>query len=202
MTALTALWLLLHDLDEEVSRDLAEMLWLQGELHPVYAERVMTITSFTLGDYLRAEHAGVTVFTLKSLPEAPAVAERLAGWLRGVPVADLRGIGRIYVIERTQDQYWGQYLRILANIVLIWRGKGWFQRLLAESTLYHEFGHHQDPNLDAPEPEREAFADRYAFQRFSAAHPRLMHPAVRDATGPLFFGGRWRTIAAGEAEPP
>ena len=58
----------------------------------------------------------MSVFTLRSLPKAPEVAELVATWLRGVPVEQLCGIDRLYVIERTQDRYWGEYLGVLANI--------------------------------------------------------------------------------------
>lgn len=157
----------------------------------------MTITSFTLSDYLRTNFSGITVLTLKRLPKAPRVAGRVVAWLRGVPGKHLRGIDRLYVIEKTQARYWGEYLRVLANIVLVWRGRGWLSRLGAEFTLYHEIGHHVDPDPDAPTPECEAFADQFASERFAEAHPRLTRPALWWLTGTLLFGSRWQRLVGG-----
>lgn len=193
MAVLTALWLLLHDLDEQASRTLLEELIRAGELHPIYKQRLMTITSFTMRDYLRARCNGVDVLTLNSLPGAPVAAAKVLTWLCGVPPEDLEGIERLYVIDRTQDRYWGEYFRVLANVVVVWRGSRWLRRLRTEFTVYHEIGHHLDPNLDGPKTEAEAFADRYAWDRFAMAHRMLTNRTLRKPTTLLLMGSRWRS---------
>jgi hypothetical protein len=194
MAAFTALWLLLHDLDENTSRSLAESLSRRKVLHRVFAQKLKGITSFALSDYLQAEWSKMTVFTQRTLPNATGVVEEVLGWLRGLAPGQLRGLDRLYVVERSQRRIWGEYLRVLANIVLVWRGNSRWSRLLAELTLYHEIGHHLDPDLDAPKPEREAFADRFAFGRFAEAHPMLGHRVSRRFTGPLLLGSRWKSV--------
>lgn len=192
MAVVTALALLLHDIDEAASRTLLTELLARSTVHGAYAQRFRSVLRFTVKDYVQFALGPITVFTHASLSSAQHPTTDVVSWLRPLPPADLAGITRIYVIPKQQDRYWGTYVRVLANIVLVWRGNGWVQRLRAHATLLHEVGHHVTWSSALLPQEAEVAADRYAIAQLMRQRPALRLPLVRSLAVPLLLAGRRR----------
>ena len=191
LAALTALMLVAHDADEAAARDLALELAGREALHPVFRQRLASISRFTLDDYYDLEICGLRVLIARCLGNPHRTSRYLLHWLSGLPRGDLAGISRIYVIERTTESYWGEYLRILSKIVLVWRGgreQSIRARWATEFTLYHEVGHHVDGAASHSKTEGERNADSYALRRFSLAHPILGSGALAMIALTLILG--------------
>jgi hypothetical protein len=168
--------LLLHDLDESASRELAREI-INKKCHPVVAARLESITAFTLKNFEQRTVASLPAYVSKNIRHLDSTWRNLQVWLDYVPAQDLVRINRLYIIEREpQDEFWGLYLRFISTITLVWRSHFEWNRLAVlrtEFTLYHEIGHHVDPRDEAPKDSREAFADDYAGRLFRQAHPVL-----------------------------
>ncbi len=200
LRALTALMLVAHDADEVASRELAQELASRDEVHPVFRQRLASISRFTLDDYHDREICGLyhdreicglRVLIEKCLGDFERTSAYLLDWLSGLPPVDLAGISRIYIIERATESYWGEYLRILSKIALVWRGgseQSIRDRLATEFTLYHEVGHHVDRSASHSREECERAADSYALRQFSLAHPILGSGALSMIALTLILG--------------
>ncbi len=191
MRALTALMLVAHDADEVAARELALELAGRETIHAVFRQRLASISRFTLDDFHDLEICGLRVLIAKVLGDPDRTSTSLFEWLSGLPHGDLAGISRIYIIERTTESYWGEYLRILSKIALVWRSgrdqtiRG---RLATEFTLYHEVGHHVDRSASHSRAECERNADSYALRQFSLAHPILGSGALAMIALTLILG--------------
>jgi len=102
MEILTTLMCLIHDLDEEQSRETAAALIHTG-CHRVYKARLETILRFTSTDYLTYAVDGIEVRESKSLKPAEVRSVLLKRWLGTVSRADLSGIRQIYVLPNHKD---------------------------------------------------------------------------------------------------
>jgi len=187
----TALALLLHDIDETASRKFFYHVLQANHVHALYAERISTVLQFTLDDYDVSMTDGTRVFTHKSLGGVEKIAERVGSWLRALPKDHSTGIERIYVVPRLQDEYWGSYLRVLSNVVVVWRGQGPINHLRTEYTFLHEIGHHIDQGQDHLNIEAEDSADAYAHMQVVSQHPFFARPIAGVVLGRIIFGPRW-----------
>ncbi len=167
---------LIHDIDESASVELAKAI-LQRGCHPVYEAKLRSILSFTLSEFEATPWGSLTIYVARGLPGRETVTEYLGSWLAQIPVEDLKGIRRIYVVERDRlPKLWGYYLNVVSVICLIWKDSYEWNRftvMQAEITLYHEVGHHVDRRRSDEKESREAFADTYAERLFRKVHPRL-----------------------------
>jgi hypothetical protein len=176
---LTWLLALLHDIDEEESRGIANDLLNRAVCHPVYSARIRSITRFTVDNFDEYQSGGVPVFQAKSLVPATKIKNLISSWLLEIPSSDRKGIVRLYVVPKEDQHFAGSYFRVLSKIVLVWqphslpRRPWWFAALTNEITLYHEFGHHlqRDRNLKVADAEKGA--REYALDIASKAHPTL-----------------------------
>ena len=194
--SLTALMLVAQDVDEEAARALAHEIMASRNCHAVFVQRLKSILGIRLADYVPFESHGIRLLIGKELNEPSHAAALLKRWLGTVPKANLESISRIYVLESQERTYWGEYLRILSKIALVWRGwnsSGSWDRLCTELTLYHEIGHHVHRLERHDREESEALADAYARERFASAHPVL----GRGLTG-IFLS----TLALGPVREP
>jgi hypothetical protein len=176
LAAFTALMLAAHDADELGARELASEISRERVLPTLYRQRLASIGRFSRHDYEELRLCGLALFVSRDLRDATGPSGVLKKWLSGVPAGDLVGIARLYVTPRTQDRYWGEYLRVLSQIVLVWRSDNDSSaraRLATEFTLYHEIGHHMHRAEDLTKGEAEDRADAYALARLRAAHPIL-----------------------------
>lgn len=167
--------LVAHDISEEATAELTGEIAEKKRPHPMLLQRLRSIRRFTLDDYHELDVRGVRVLVAKSL-EAERPPPLLNRWLSVVPGDDLAGISRLYVVERTQDRYWGQYLQILSVVTLVWRrgaSRRLGPRLATEFTLYHELGHHMHRNETLTTTASEQRADAYALDRLAVAHRAL-----------------------------
>ena len=174
--ALTALMLAAQDVDESGARQISAELSAGQTCHPVFLARLASINSLAAEDFEPFETGGLRLFVAKGLESAEKVATSVEGWLSHVPSCDLDSISRIYIVEQAERSYWGQYLRVLSKITLVWQG--WNsptlrQRLGTEVILYHEIGHHVHRHRRGSSEEHEDMADQYALERFGSAHPFL-----------------------------
>ncbi len=191
LAALTALMLVAHDADETAARELALELAGSETIHPVFRQRLASISRFTLDDYYDREICGLRVLIARCLGDPDRTSAYLLDWLSVLPHGDLAGISRIYIVERTTESYWGEYLRTLSKIALVWRGgndQSIRGRLATEFTLYHEVGHHVDRSASHSRAERERNADSYALRQFSLAHPILGSGALAMIALTLILG--------------
>src|SRR5262249_41631260 len=118
---LTALMLLLHDIDEAASRDLIGEILGKG-CHPAVAARLRSIQTFTLENFETQVYGALIVYVAKTLSRREAVWPHLKTWLDHVPAEDLAGIPRLYVIEDDRELgFWGKYLKVLSVVSLVWR---------------------------------------------------------------------------------
>jgi len=176
LAVLTALMLVAHDVDERAAARLSEELTEKKRLHPVFLQRLASINRFTLDDYHDLTICGLRVLLAKSLDAEEKPLPHLRRWLAQVPGQDLSEISRLYVTELTQELYWGEYLRILSTVSLVWRSgasRHLLPRLATQLTLYHEIGHHTHRRERLETADAESRADAYALERFAAAHPVL-----------------------------
>lgn len=175
--ALTALMLVARDIDEDATRDIAAALVREKPLLPTVAERLKSISSFSLADYHQFEIRGLDVFVSRTLGKPNLPVKSLARWLTVIPERDLRGISRLFVIPpEALERFWGEYLRVLSVVSLVWRGRsvpGLGARLATEITLYHEIGHHHHRRFKGSHSENEILADKYSMNLFASAHPIL-----------------------------
>lgn len=191
LAALTALMLVAHDVDEGAVSQLSEELTEQKRLHPVFIQRLASINRFTLDDYTDLTISGVRVLLAKSLEAKEEPLPYLNRWLAEVPDQDRAEISRLYVTERTQDRYWGEYLHILSTVSLVWRSgasRSLLPRLATQLTLYHEIGHHNQRTEKLTAAEAESRADAYALARFAAAHPVFGRGLLGRLTASLAMG--------------
>lgn len=183
----TSLVNLIHDIDEDASRNIARKLIQQG-CDATIAQRLETINSFTLDDYFQYEIKGVSVFEYKKIESKYEVRPNLEKWFENVPDDDLKEIERIYIVNQTEEQdYAGYFMPIFCYIKLVWDTPQeehypiwlkfllWLSLMNMEFTFYHEIGHHvhrhtRDKKL---KQEREDEADRYARRRFLSSRPTL-----------------------------
>ena len=175
LAALTALMLIARDVDEVRARELAKELQQSGRLPAVVSKRLESIALFTLNDFEKSEIFGLKVYISHKLTQATRIVRLLRRWLARVPEKDLVGISRLFVItDGEQEQFWGQYLQVLAVVSLVWRGgsgQGMRARLATEYTLYHELGHHYHRQARGSRQEHERLADCYASAKFASSHP-------------------------------
>jgi hypothetical protein len=180
-TVRTLTWLLalLHDIDEEQSRGLADELLNRALCHSIYSARIRSITRFTIDNFDEYQSGGVPVFQAKRLAPAAKIRSLISSWLLNIPIPDRDGIVRFYVVPKEDQHFAGSYLHVLSKAVLVWqphsfpRRPWWFASLTNEITLYHEFGHHlqRDKNLNVADAEKGA--REYALDIASKAHPTL-----------------------------
>ncbi|MCB1037268.1 MAG: hypothetical protein KDD47_25790 [Acidobacteria bacterium] len=178
---LTALMLVAHDVDEKVARSISADLTSCGSCHPLFRQRLKSICQLTVENFQEYHVRGLRLFVSRDLLCRPRVAAYLNDWLEGLPEQDVAGIRRIYIVERKARKFWGEYLRVLSNITLVWRGwnaQSVRERLATEYTLYHEIGHHVHRHQGPGSGESEALADSYALSRFAKAHPLIGNGAL------------------------
>ena len=177
---LTALVALLRDIDEPRSDTVIDNI-LEDGCHPAVSSSLKVIQRYRDSDFRKYDIDGLTVFEAKDLEPDQQIGTYLQRWLEIVPPADLAEIERLYVVQRRETMdYGGQYMPILATIVIVWPPAfasrfplSAIARLSKRSTLYHEIGHHVHRHGFGQQPEQEREADRYAARLMKKAHPGL-----------------------------
>lgn len=185
MQYLTCLMGVLHDIDEDASRKVAQEIISNG-CHSVYKVRLNSICRFTLSDYLQRDFNDIQIYIAKSLNNSSHIGSHIETWLKNVPLHDLKGISRLYVVDKEQDDFLGKYTHILAKIILVWRcetTESPNSMLSTEYTLYHEIGHHNDKHVYDESFNHEEIADQYAVELFIKAHENIGDKKLRE----LFF---------------
>lgn len=177
---LTAMVALLRDIDESRSDEVIDRILHEG-CHPAVCSSLKVIQRYRNADFRRYDIGGLTVFEAKDLDPDQQIGGHLKQWLEIVPPADLSEIERLYVVRRRETMdYGGQYMPILATIVVVWLPAyasrlpmSALARLSKRFTLYHEIGHHVHRHDFGQQPEQEREANRYAARLMAKAHPVL-----------------------------
>ena len=177
---LTAMVALLRDIDESRSDQVIDRI-VEDDCHPAVCSSLKIIQRYRDGDFRKYDINGLTVFESKELDPNQQIGTHLRRWLETVPSNDLAEIERLYVVRRRETMdYGGQYMPILATIVVVWPPAfatrfplSAFARLSKRSTLYHEIGHHVHRHDFGQQPEQEREADRYAARLMAKTHPVL-----------------------------
>ena len=180
MRYVTGLVSLIHDIDEHEAKKVAQQ-FIQKGCSATVKQRLKSILEFTLHDYFQYKVRGINIFEDKRIKGQFNIQSRLEKWFRNVSEDDLRGVDRIYIVNRTKDQdYAGNYMPIFYNIKLVWDVSGskfnpitWLKLIGMEIVLYHEIGHHVHRHTFGQIEEQENEADNYALQRFLSSRPGL-----------------------------
>jgi hypothetical protein len=174
----TALVSLLHDIDETRSRNVIDSLLAQ-DCHPALRGALESIRRYDGRNFRNHEIRDVRVLVAKEIDESEDVPFHMARWLANVPLRDLAGIVRLYVVPRSpvQDAA-GHYMPVLSTITVYWinsflgsKSLASLARISMEHTLYHEIGHHVHRHTFGQQPEQEKEANRYATARLRVTHP-------------------------------
>lgn len=127
------------------------------------------------------EIRGIRIMISREIERPEEVAKYVEKWLRIPPDEDISGISRIdVVLDESGLEYSGYYALYFSAIRLTWE-RGWrawpmkpFHLFMAETTLYHEIGHHALKHvIGGQEKEQEDEADKYGRRLWRKAHPRL-----------------------------
>lgn len=168
---------LLHDIDEEEARHVAQQLRQSGG-ESIITNRFRSITDFTLTHFSQYVIRGVTIFEEKALTTAFAPRPLLERWFARLPEADIHEIERIYIVNRNEQDYEGCYLPIYYNIHLVWdipfsrrNPIAWLMLLVKEHVFYHEVGHHAHRHTFGQDRNQEREADQYAARFLKRHHP-------------------------------
>lgn len=174
---LGVLLMLLDELDPASFRTEVDRL-RNATLHPVHRRTVVLLARRAHDRPVGRVGPNVPVHVARALGDPAPILADLARWAR-VPGADLKAVTRIDVIaDHPQLDYLGLYNLFFSGIVLTWPtepGRGllrWARRLRAESTFYHEVGHHAlDHREGGQVADQEREADDYARSMIRRAHP-------------------------------
>lgn len=205
---LAALVSVVHDIDESASRRIITKLKAKG-CKPVTRAYLDVIAAFSLENFRTHEIRGIRVLESRRIGRRHRIEQHLTDWLATVPTADLAGIERIYVVTFSEDKaYSGKYMPLLCHITLVWRHRhprvapiSWFFRLIHESTLYHEIGHHCLGHTFGQDPEQEKQANDYAGRLIRANHPwlaqlgRVLAPVVRPLRRAIRDRARYKRLS-------
>jgi hypothetical protein len=180
MRYITGLVSLIHDVDENASKQIAQQL-IQIGYGTATRQRLKSILEFTLNDYVQYQIRGVNIFEHKKIKSQFAIQSRLERWLRNISDDDLREIDRLYIVSRSEAQdYAGRYMPIFYKIEVVWDATGakfnpitWLKLIWMEMVLYHEIGHHVPRHSFGQSKEQEDEADNYALRKFLLSRPAL-----------------------------
>jgi hypothetical protein len=178
MSYVTGLVSLIHDIDENEAKKMAQQLIQKGCRDSV-KQRLKSILEFSLDDFYQYEIGRVKIFEYKQIKTQFNIRSTVEKWFRNVAEDDLKEIDRIYIVNRTEYQdYAGYYRPIFYYINLVWDVSGakfnpmtWLSLALTEMVLYHEIGHHVRRHTFGQIKEQEDEADVYAGRRFLEGRP-------------------------------
>ena len=170
---------LVHDIDEEASRELADSLAAAG-CDAAVERALRVICSRSLRDFEETECRGIRLLVHREVPARYRAATRIDSWLSPVPQGDIEDLDSILVTRWGDPELGGFYVSGLCKIRLIWREYLSGIRLLDpllmlwfQLTLYHELGHHVHGHRGGRNPQKEEEADDYAAALMQKSYPNL-----------------------------
>ena len=179
----TALFILMNDLDESETKNLIdEIMSKNPDIHPVLRIRLSSLLTFSLSNFHKEHLEAIPVFVSKTVTDPHNVQRKLTEWSESID-ADIRHINRIYVIQKDELDYLGEFTRILNILVVVWK----HNVISREYVFYHELGHAIDKGDSYDREEREAFADRFASRLIIKSHPFLFHPLIRSISASILL---------------
>lgn len=172
----TGLYNLIHDIDEDYANKLKSKI-LCSECTKTIKVRLNSINSFSKDQFIIYKINEITIFQSKKIKKPNRIKKILNNWLLSVPINDLKNIERIYIDFRKSEDYLGNYMPILCNILIFWYKRLEYFFLLSfiflyriEFTLYHEIGHHCKKHTFGQDPIQEKEANLYALENFLKNH--------------------------------
>ena len=129
--------------------------------------------------FKKSVHQGVEILEHISLHEAYRASDLTRSWLSDLPLKDIEGISRIYIVPEDFSRDWmGNYLPVLSVVTLAWTTSIppnsrfiFFTNILHRRVLLHEIGHHVHKHWFGQDPEQEREADAYASRSEFKAMP-------------------------------
>jgi len=180
VNVLTALLSLIHDLDENVSKELVLEL-SESISDPIIKIRIKPILDFSLSNFNMVSHKELKIFIDKKLPNPKYIHKKISQWLNNVPPEDLDHIERLFIVLDGDKNASGTYLPVLYVIMVKWQtgiqlidSLPFLRNLGAEWVLYHEVGHHFHQHKFGYDLNHENEADQYARSMFRKTHPILV----------------------------
>ena len=170
----TGLALILHDLDEAVSRDFINSV-LESKCNPVVRSTFNGVLRYSRSNYHESWLGETVILEDKAIDEKYRATQYVLRWLTAVPSYDLKGMPRIYIIkDKEHFDFVGKFKPVLGTITIVWETKfhpynpiQWFYLMSTEKTLYHEIGHYSHKHVEYGQvPEQEREANMYAAKMF------------------------------------
>jgi hypothetical protein len=110
MSYATVLVSLIHDIDENEAKKIAQQL-IQKGCRDSIKQRLKSILEFSFDDFYQYEISGVKIFEYKQIKTQFNIRSTIEKWFRNVAEDDLKEIDRIYIINRTEFQEYAGYYR-------------------------------------------------------------------------------------------
>ncbi|MEH6631513.1 MAG: hypothetical protein V7776_11820 [Halopseudomonas aestusnigri] len=177
----TGLLIIVHDLDEEISEKFVRKA-LSEKCDETTARAFNSILRFKKSNFLETRVSNTLILEDKTIDNRYQATKHILRWLETIPLNDLEGIPRIYIIPyKSHYDFAGYYLPFLGVINIVWDTNDHpynpmqsINRFLKQRTLYHEIGHHYHKHIEGGAmPEQEKEADNYAYKKLGKARPKL-----------------------------
>ncbi|MBW8636097.1 hypothetical protein K1W69_02775 [Hoeflea sp. WL0058] len=177
---LAVLLSILNEIDsDQCARELRRLR--RSKLHSLHRRTVDLLASVVADRSYCFEKRGVQITISTKLKDPEKIAKMVSRWLHTPDARDLQKLTSIDVMPFHEDlDYLGYYRTEFSKILVTWPSKNiwyrsFFYRLNAETTLYHEIGHHVCGHLEGGQvEEQEKEAKGYASRMLRRAHPLLV----------------------------
>lgn len=165
----TGLAALQRDIDETASDRFIDQC-LSQPCTPIFAAGMHALRRQSQVNFRRSRFGAIDVYESSEVNEGYRATEKVAGWLQDLPVEDVSGIDRIYILASWENsESLGSYMPIVAVITVVWqqhfpassRLASWLD-FTHRWVLFHEIGHHTHRHTFGQDPEQEREADLYS----------------------------------------
>lgn len=171
----------LHDLDESAAAKYIDDLKERSD-SPALVSSLNVLSRFKRSNYRISIFDHIEILEENKIDERYRASEYVRQWLANVPVDDIEGIRRIYLLASDVPRDYSGNITIFFSVIsIVWDTAlhprvpmHWLLRLHNEQTLYHEIGHHRHKHQEGGSvPEQEDEANAYARKTIIAAHPYI-----------------------------
>jgi hypothetical protein len=166
---LAGLVALQRDLDEATSDAFIDAK-LSQPLPQVTSSILRSARRMRSSDFATSRCGDIMIFEYTAIDTRYEASKHMQTWLSQLPVDDLIGVSRIYIVPDEFNNDWlGRYMPLLGVVTIAWTTILPPFKMLNRLTsnmhrhvLLHEIGHHVHKHWFGQIPEQEAQADAYA----------------------------------------
>lgn len=175
---LTGILNLIHDIDEEYSKNVGKTINERGASSTVKSS-ISMVTNFTIDNFCKFKKSNIEIFLSNEIKNHSYVIKKIEKWLSILSEDDFDNLSKIYIVPGNYG--YADYTPILCKIVIGWDTSisyynpfTWLFMLNVESSFYREIGHHKFKHSLEKDLDEKKQAKQYAYQRLSQNHPFLM----------------------------